>query len=128
MEIKNMNTLRKLYTEIENKYDGMREEIGMDNWDDETFDVFRDEEDEYGYLKHITCDEIWGIIDYVTQNNNIYNIAFTFNGTDYKAKVNNEINSLKLLFVNMIWCLLELGESVNLNGEDIRSINRRIEF
>ena len=128
MKIENMNALRKLYTEIDNKYNRMREELNIDNWDDETFDAFRDEKDEYGYPKHILCDEIWNAIDYVAQDDSIYRIDFTFNGASYETKVNNEIDSLKMLFVNMIWDLLEIGEVVNLNGEDIRSINRRIEF
>ena len=118
--------LRTLYTKAEETFDKHIESLGLD-CEEELWDKYHEELDEEGFWKHISCDEIWCYLDYIGKQKQVYPIIFTFEGEKYTFMFDVNDKYTHMLFVNMLFCLYEIGEEIALNGESLKKLYHTIE-
>jgi len=120
-----ISKIKELYTMFDNEF---HTKFPDDIRTDEYFEKLHDECDEFGFSKHITCDEIWAILDYVSEIVCKYPIDIYYKGEIIRILYDSNNDYLKMLLVNMLFLVWELEYDTFLNGENIREINRKIDF
>ena len=108
-----MKAAKEFYTEVEKEFSKYSEEFKSNpNWEDDI---------------KITCDEVWCILEYVEEKTAQYPIDIDYNGDVYRINYTGDYIQ-KMLLVNMLFCLYEMGYTITLNGEKMDDLDKKIDF